>query len=112
MKIAPQLIQCQGMIEKKKTQTDVSVLLEKKLTCKHLICVALGSFCLVCMSSVPCEIVCKISGMVTEISLTLIISELFQHAMKYHWGTIHDDVIKWKHFPRYWPFVWEIHRSR
>ena len=23
----------------------------------------------------------------------------------------HDDVIKWKHFPRYWPFVWGIHRS-
>ena len=23
----------------------------------------------------------------------------------------HDDVIKWKHFPRYWPFVGEIHRS-
>ena len=22
-----------------------------------------------------------------------------------------DDVIKWKHFPRYWPFVWRIHRS-
>ena len=22
----------------------------------------------------------------------------------------HDDVIKWKHFPRYWPFVREIHR--
>ena len=19
----------------------------------------------------------------------------------------HDDVMKWKHFPRYWPFVWE-----
>ena len=28
-----------------------------------------------------------------------------------HVGTIHDDVIKWKHFPRYWPFVWGIHRS-
>ena len=36
------------------------------------------------------------------------------------WGTlgavperekIHDDVIKWKHFPRYWPFVRGIHRS-
>ena len=27
--------------------------------------------------------------------------------MKYH-----DDVIKWKHFPRYWPFVRGIHRSR
>ena len=23
----------------------------------------------------------------------------------------HDDVIKWKHFQRYWPFVWGIHRS-
>ena len=23
----------------------------------------------------------------------------------------HDDVIKWKHFPRSWPFVWGIHRS-
>ena len=24
---------------------------------------------------------------------------------------IHDDVIKWKHFPRNWPFVRKIHRS-
>ena len=24
----------------------------------------------------------------------------------------HDDVIKWKHFPRNWPFVGGIHRSR
>ena len=23
---------------------------------------------------------------------------------------MHDDVIKWKHFPRYWPFVRGIHR--
>ena len=23
----------------------------------------------------------------------------------------HDDVIKWKHFPRYWPFVRRIHPS-
>ena len=29
------------------------------------------------------------------------------------WGDTqtHDDVIKWKHFPRYWPFVRGIHRS-
>ena len=27
------------------------------------------------------------------------------------WNFIHDDVIKWKHFPCYWPFVWGIHRS-
>ena len=26
-------------------------------------------------------------------------------------NTNHDDVIKWKHFPRYWPFVRGIHRS-
>ena len=25
--------------------------------------------------------------------------------------SIHDDVIEWKHFPRYWPFVRGIHRS-
>ena len=24
---------------------------------------------------------------------------------------IHDDVIRWKHFPRYWPFVRGLHRS-
>ena len=28
-----------------------------------------------------------------------------------HCVTTHDDVIKWKHFPRYWPFVRGIHRS-
>ena len=26
-------------------------------------------------------------------------------------SSTHDDVIKWKHFPRYWPFVQGIHRS-
>ena len=26
-------------------------------------------------------------------------------------GLFHDDVITWKHFPRYWPFVQGIHRS-
>ena len=27
-------------------------------------------------------------------------------------GNHHDDVIKWKHFPRYWPFVRGIHRPQ
>ena len=27
------------------------------------------------------------------------------------WVGWHDDVIKWKHFPRYWPFARGIHRS-
>ena len=28
-----------------------------------------------------------------------------------NWCMAHDDVIKWKHFPRYWSFVRGIHRS-
>ena len=28
-----------------------------------------------------------------------------------NWLWLHDDVIKWKHFPRKWPFVRGIHRS-
>ena len=27
------------------------------------------------------------------------------------YGALRDDVIKWKHFPRYWSFVRQIHRS-
>ena len=27
------------------------------------------------------------------------------------WWNFHDDVMKWKQFPRYWPFVRGIHRS-
>ena len=27
-----------------------------------------------------------------------------------HYNSLNDDVIKWKHFPRYWPFVRGIHR--
>ena len=26
-------------------------------------------------------------------------------------SSLHDDVIKWKHLPRYWPFVGGIHQS-
>ena len=28
-----------------------------------------------------------------------------------HFRLIHDEVIKWKHFPHYWPFVQGIHES-
>ena len=33
------------------------------------------------------------------------------HRWKWKINKHHDDVIKWKHFPRYWPFVRGIHRS-
>ena len=34
-----------------------------------------------------------------------------QQSVSLNMLTVHDDVIKWKHFPRYWPFVRGIHRS-
>ena len=43
-----------------------------------------------------------ISG--TIFSKILIVAALYL-AMKTRYGLSHDDVIKWKHFPRYWPFV-------
>ena len=37
---------------------------------------------------------------------------LYSMSMYQKWiPNIHDDVIKWKHFPRHWPFVRGIHRS-
>ena len=43
------------------------------------------------------------------ISCKLIMDCLPGHGL--HMMTPHGDVIKWKHFPRHWPFVREIHRS-
>ena len=40
------------------------------------------------------------------LSAETIVSRLLFRVYMYH-----DDVIKWKHFPRYWPFVRGIHRS-
>ena len=36
---------------------------------------------------------------------------LWTNLILLQYSSIHDDVIKWKHFPRYWPFVQGIHRS-
>ena len=40
-----------------------------------------------------------------------LISGLHEYTQSVSPGHLHDDVIKWKHFPRNWPFVREIHRS-
>ena len=40
---------------------------------------------------------------------TVLIPSARSHHRNQCWW--HDDVIKWKHFPRYWPFVRGIHRS-
>ena len=50
------------------------------------------------------------------------IAQAMIYRIKWYWGSKanqcsrslqskHDDVIKWEHFPRYWPFVRGIHRS-
>ena len=41
------------------------------------------------------------------------VTELLEYVDSWsiRWLLVHDDVIKWKHFPRYWPFVRGIHRS-
>ena len=36
---------------------------------------------------------------------------LYQDAFISQHEIFHDEVIKWKHFPHYWPFVRGIHRS-
>ena len=58
-----------------------------------------------------------ISQTMRETYLQNIIWMYFQRCLRNcHWTkkiieTYHDDVIKWKHFPRHWPFVRGIHRS-
>ena len=39
-------------------------------------------------------------------------SPWYRHLESRAFCLLHDDVIKWKHFPRNWPFVRGIHRSR
>ena len=45
---------------------------------------------------------------ITVFDKQTVIFSLYREA---HAVASHDDVIKWKHFPRYWPFVRGIHRS-
>ena len=45
--------------------------------------------------------------------MTKLTQKFIKQAYQWEAGNtkFHDDVIKWKHFPRYWPFVRGIHRS-
>ena len=53
----------------------------------------------------------KMSTMLYRPHWKWIYKAIFALLSTYICGLAHDDVIKWKHFPRYWPFVREIHRS-
>ena len=50
-----------------------------------------------------CKLYLKWNFTSLECIFTSIFSPLFSNS--------HDDAIKWKHFPRYWPFVRGIHRG-
>ena len=50
----------------------------------------------------PSQPLAKIESKWWHLRFSAWVNSTFQH---------HDDVIKWKYFPRYWPFVREIHRS-
>ena len=60
----------------------------------------------VCVGDCICQFICRFnSSSASSLQhFTLFIVPLFCYVL---W---HDDVIKWKYFPRYWPFVQGIHR--
>ena len=49
-------------------------------------------------------------GPSADLPAITVTNAMFSHSHGSITGT-HDEVIKWKHFPRYWPYVREIHRS-
>ena len=54
------------------------------------------------------------TAMLIKITIMIVIMIMMIHSkttMVTVITTMHDDVIKWKHFPRNWPFVRGIHRS-
>ena len=62
--------------------------------------------------------ICRVSGNLRrhDMHVTLVMgmrSRALQKGVRVslHRPLWHDNVIKWKHFPRYWPFAWGIHRS-
>ena len=56
----------------------------------------------------------KVTMVIVTFMFTSLTSGQYDYPVPVNWNWImwiNDDVIKWKHFPRYWPFVRGIHRS-
>ena len=70
-------------------------------------CVALPTTCW----QLPLEIIRYCYVVTADAMILSFVTEPFVGSIHVHNIRNHDDVIKWKHFPRYWPFVWGIHRS-
>ena len=54
-------------------------------------------------------------NLVSTLAGDVLVRTLLFHQRPYHWWcrkdrSLQHDVIKWWHFPRYWPFVWGTHR--
>ena len=48
---------------------------------------------------------------ISTISIIYGNTNIYMGQLSWYCQTSHDDFIKWKHFPRYWPFVRGIYRS-
>ena len=55
--------------------------------------------------------IAPVARIISSISWKINENQFMRLAHEFPPEEIHDDVIKWKHFPRYWPFVGGIHRS-
>ena len=72
-------------------------------------CISGNSWCLIIFGNIH-----PLNALVLSTVYSRYIAVVGVQAMipQYKWERdIHDDVIKWKHFPCYWPFVRGIHRS-
>ena len=59
-----------------------------------------------------CRCVCAVRMQCNYCTFPSVVMALLLNVIIWLYGlNKHDDVIKWKHFPRYWPFVRGIHRS-
>ena len=65
--------------------------------------------CLLSARPLP-KLLLSIGSSVTNINVFWIIKIFYSNKMHFL-RPQYDDVIKWKHFPRYWPFVQGIHQS-
>ena len=74
------------------------------------------------VSLFPCVLISRCSSVVVMVfmicsssidSTTTVLHDTVKYNDIMVWATqeSHDDVTKWKHFPRYWPFVRGIHQS-
>ena len=87
---------------------------------KHMLQFLLGAFCLKILSGMPQDL-SDDESIINQITVGC--RQTIWQYLNQCWPNsmtpddipcdkwVHDDVIKWKHFPRHWPFVRGIHRS-